>query len=84
MDPFDQRPPCMRDHHTVCPNRCAQERYERLVNNHFDLTAEWTGWGFRGRFLVNRHRERITPQGLDRLMYRYERLWLRRERLIEP
>jgi len=68
-----ERPPCWPDYGPP-PNACAATLYRRVVWGHEELNCEWTGWRLRGRHLVSPHGERITPQDLDRYLYRRHRL----------
>ncbi len=69
-------PPCWKAGEP-CPNKCADQLYQRVVRNHTPLHGPWQGWRMAGWQLVSPQGERIDPRTLDRWLWRQDRLYKR-------
>ena len=75
------RPPCWQDGNKQNP--CALAHYERVVHGHTDLRADWLGWKQRGRYLVAPDGQRISPERMRGIMWRWAaHLWMARQRTL--
>lgn len=62
------QPPCLSP--GVPMNDCARNLYAEKVLGHVDLSADWSGWRLRGRWLVSPEGERINPERLRGILFR--------------
>lgn len=64
------RPPCWQDDRKQNPFALAH--YDRIVNGHTELRANWLGWKQRGRYLVAPDGQRISQERMRGIMWRLD------------
>lgn len=62
------QPPCLTPGQIM--NDCARNLYAEKVLGHIDLTADWSGWKLRGRWLISPDGDRLNPERLRGILFR--------------
>jgi hypothetical protein len=65
-------PPCIKA--GLAWNHCVEKQFNEQILNHITLTAEWTGWKFKGKDLVSPDGLRISPERLRGILWHEKRL----------